>query len=498
MPEIVVENDGVMKLLKGLKPYKASGPDQISPRFLKETHLHVAPYLTKIYRSSLTTGSVPIEWRTAIVAPVYKKGPRSKASNYRPISLTCIASKILEHIIVSNLMNYLDSNNLLNPFQHGFRAKHSCESQIIAFSREIFDNLEASKQTDMIVMDFSKAFDKVDHSLLTYKLVKLGVNKNVVMWIKSFLKNRTQSVVVEGHQSEVLPVLSGVPQGSVLGPSLFLCYINDLPDSLKSRVRLFADDTVVYLTINSIHDSETLQQDLCKLEQWEKTWSMEFNPDKCEVIRISKKRKITNFPYKLHRKELKSTKNAKYLGITISQDFSWKTHIQNVSHKANNTLKYIKRNIQTNNTRIKESAYKTYVRPQLEYCSTVWHPWQKNLTYELERVQRAACRYTLNNYDYRASVTDMLHSLKWQSLESRRNFTSLIMLYKIHHSIVFVDHNHLFITRYLNFQMPFSRTQYHMNSFFPRTIRLWNNLPLYVQSSVSLNQFRGNLEDIMF
>ena len=275
--------DGVLTMLQNINPNKASGPDQLSPNLLKELSNEIAPFLTMIFRSSLQTGTVPNDWRTAIIAPVYKKGPKCKPSNYRPISLTCIASKLMEHIMVSNIMNHLDDNNLLTPFQHGFRSKHSCETQLISFTQEIFDNLEKGKQTDLIVMDFSKAFDKVDHNLLIYKLMKLGINKPVTSWISSFLKDRTQSVVVEGTHSSTLPVMSGVPQGSVLGPCLFLCFINDMPDAVKCRIRLFADDTVIYLTIDSNHDSENLQNDLAKLEQWEKDWSMEFNPDKCEV-----------------------------------------------------------------------------------------------------------------------------------------------------------------------------------------------------------------------
>ena len=159
--------------------------------------------------------------------------------------------------------------------------------------------------------------------------------------------------------------MSGVPQGSVLGSCLFLAYINDLPDSLKSRARLFADDTIVYLTINSPSGPEILQADLHKLEQWESSWSMEFNPDKCEVLRITKKKDPIIFPYKLHNFEIKSAETAKYLRITISKDLNRKSQLNNVSSKVSNTLRFIKINVQTNNQKIKETAYITYVRPQL-------------------------------------------------------------------------------------------------------------------------------------
>ncbi|MCG8034729.1 MAG: reverse transcriptase family protein [Candidatus Thiodiazotropha taylori] len=498
MPDIEISNSGIETLLKKLNPNKASGPDQISPRLLKELNHELAPILTKIFSCSLETGIVPDDWKTALVAPVYKKGPKHKPSNYRPISLTCISSKLMEHILVSNIMDHFDTHCLLNPFQHGFRSKHSCETQLIGFTQELFDNLEAGRQTDLIVMDFSKAFDKVDHNLLVYKLFNLGVNLKTVNWITSFLHNRTQTVVVEGKQSSAAPVLSGVPQGSVLGPSLFLAYINDLPDSLKSRARLFADDTIVYLTIKSPSDPEILQNDLHKLEKWEKDWSMEFNPEKCEVIRVSKKKNPILFPYKLHNVELKMTENAKYLGITFSQDLSWKTHIENISSKANNTLKFIKRNVKTQNQKVKETAYNTYVRPQLEYCSSVWHPWQKTLSYKIERVQRAAARYVVNDYDFTSSVTEILKTLNWQTLEQRRIQNSVIMFYKINHNLVAVDHHHLTESRNSNFLVPYSRTQYHLHSYFPRTIRYWNSLPYDVKASSSLVQFTAGLATIHY
>ncbi len=296
----------------------------------------------------------------------------------------------MKHILVSNIMSFYEKHNILSQFQYGFRSKHSCETQLISFSQEVYDNLEQGQQTDIIVMDFSKAFDKVDHHKLLMKLHRLGIHPKTICWISSFLYGRTQQVAVEGHNSDNLPVLSGVPQGSVLGPCLFLSYINDLPDSVKSKVRLFADDTIVYLTVKSTQDAQTLQNDLLNLENWESDWSMEFNPDKCEILRISRKKHPFLFPYRLHGIELKATEAAKYLGVTISKDLSWTNHINNMTSKASNSLRFTKRNIKTSNKKVKETAYKTYVRSQLEYCSTVWHPWQKYLIYKIEQVQRSA------------------------------------------------------------------------------------------------------------
>ena len=200
------------------------------------------------------------------------------------------------------------------------------------YSRNI-DNLDDGKQTDLIVTDFSKAFDKVDHNLLIYKPFNLGVNlKGVVSWIKTFLQERNQSVVVEGKQSPLVPVMSGVPQGSVLGPRLFLSYKNDLPDSLKSRARLFAEDSIVYLTINSPSDPEILQADLHKLAEWESNWSMEFNLDKCEVMLEQLARKILSCTH-INFITLCSnpSKQPNILELQLKRDLNWKPHIE-ISH----------------------------------------------------------------------------------------------------------------------------------------------------------------------
>ena len=251
MPDIEVNWKGVHKLLKGLKTFKATGPDSIPAFILKAAADQLAPILTILYQTSLNSGEVPSDWKDAWIVPVFKKGDKHKLANYRPVSLTSITCKLLEHIVHSNVMAHFDRHNILKDNQYGFRKKRSCETQLIVTVQEIASRLSRGDQVDIILLDFEKAFDKVSHSRLLYKMDYYGVRGIAHSWIKAFLSNRKQEVVLQGHHSIQADVLSGVPQGTVLGPLLFLAYINGLPDSLKSSdARLFADDSLLYLTVN--------------------------------------------------------------------------------------------------------------------------------------------------------------------------------------------------------------------------------------------------------
>ena len=259
LPEISISTRGVEKLLRQLKPGKASGPDNISPRVLKELADVIADPLARVFRKSLHKGTVPSDWKHANVAPIYKKGEKYDPANYRPVSPTCVASKLMEHIVCSSLMSHASNHGLLYKLQHRFRDQRSCETQLLEFIQDVTNSMQQGTQTDVCILDFSKAFDKVGHLRLLEKLKWYGIGGDVNNWIKSFLSNRTQSVVVEGTAAEKAPVLSGVPQGSVLGPCLFLYYINDIAEDLSSTTRLFADDTMIYLAVKNSEDAKMLQ-----------------------------------------------------------------------------------------------------------------------------------------------------------------------------------------------------------------------------------------------
>ena len=275
MPPITVAAEGVRAQLQKLNPYKAMGPDNISPRVLKELSDVLSQPLAALFQKSLDHAIVPEDWKKARVTPLYKKGDKYLPSNYRPISLTCVTCKVMEHIVTSQMTRYLEEKDLLCKRQHGFRKYRSCESQLTELMCDISQKLDEGKEVDAIFLDFSKAFDKVDHMKLLYKLDRIGVSKQVRRWVQSLLVGRSQTVVVDGFESSSCPVTSGVPQGSVIGPILFLVYINDLPESVMSRTRLFADDTVIY---NTSDNQQQLQDDLIALQAWEHLWKMEFNP----------------------------------------------------------------------------------------------------------------------------------------------------------------------------------------------------------------------------
>ena len=375
---------------------------------------------------------------------------------------------------------------------------------MIQLVEDLGRQLSLGKQTDLILLDFSKAFDIVNHLKLLYKLSCFGVKGNTLDWIQSFLIGRTQTVVLDGESSEEVKVTSGVPQGSVLGPLLFLLYINDLPENIQSQVRLFADDTAVYLTVTNMQDSQVLQSDLESLQHRERTWDMEFNPGKCQVIHITLSKSPVKSRYFMHNQELESVDAAKYLGVTISKDLSWNTHINNIISTANKTLGFVKRNVVTKNKDIKTMAYNSLVHQQVEYASAVWSPYTKENINKIEKVQRRAARWVSNDYSSYSSVTDMLSNLGWRSLENRRTDTRLAMFYKIVYGLVaiplpsYFEHPEVY-TRHmhsLSYRQIHTSVCYYKYSLFPISFVLWNKLLADLVLVHDLDSFKTGVSKI--
>ncbi len=499
--DIIVTPEGVLKLLKDLDINKACGPDDISPKILKEAAEEIAPVLAQIFQESLDTGDLPEDWLLANISALYKKGDKAAPSNYRPVSLTSIPCKLLEHIVHSHISRHLEKHNILTPRQHGFRKHHSCVTQLVLSANDWVKAVDAGKQVDIAIFDFSKAFDTVPHERLKAKLHMYGIRGKLLTWITNFLTKRKQRVVINGSNSAWDSVDSGVPQGTVLGPLLFLLYINDIADNLTSEIRLFADDCILYRQINSISDCSNLQDDINKLHEWGVTWQMEFNAKKCYVMNMGNKKQMILHNYTLNNHLLTTVDHHQYLGVYLSHKCKWDYQYDHMVKKANRILGMLRRNLQKCSRAAKATAYLALVRPHLEYASVVCDPYEAKYINKLEMVQRRAARFVYNNYSRETSVSTMISDLGWDTLQQRREASRLILMKQIlsNESAIPKSIVKPAPTRSRrsasgnSFQLdqPFCRTDVHKNSFIPRTCKDWNNLPDSIASTNSMNSFKS-------
>ena len=336
--------------------------------------------------------------------------------------------------------------------------------------------------------------------LLIHKIKLYGIRGQTNKWISDFLDQRKQAVRVDGFMSDTIPVKSGVPQGSVLGPCLFLAYINDLPGCVTSNTCLFADDTAMDRPIRSMADAESLQRDLDSLAEWETKWDMSFHPDKCNVLHVSRSRSKIQTDYILHGQKLESVSSTKYLGVTIQDDGEWGQHIQHTINSGNRLLGFLRRNLKINSKKTKHLAYLTLLRPKLEYAATVWDPHSKEAINGIEMIQRRAARFVLNRHRNTSSVGQMLEDLDWDTLQHRRKVARLVMLYKILNKEVCVQSSCLVnavnrsrrsnVCHERQLQRLTCKKNLRMQSFFPRTVREWNGLTHEAVAATSIDTFR--------
>ena len=524
-PPIQITVPGVAKLLRNLKTGKAPGPDCLPNIVLKNCADHIAPILSLIYQRSLDSGELPSDWLSANISAAFKKGNRHLPENYRPISLTSIPCKILEHIICSHLHKHFDNHKILTNLNHGFRSGFSCETQLLTTADDLLQSFDRNRQVDVAILDFSKAFDTVPHQKLLHKLSTYGIRDSTLSWLTCFLTKRSMRVVLEGSASESTSVDSGVPQGTVLGPLLFLSHFNDLPNSVSSKVRLFADDCLLYREINSIQDHISLQNDLKQLKFWALTWGMRFNASKCYILSINRVAdKKSLFHYQLNSTILKHVTDNPYLGILFSDDLTWRNHIAKSTKKANSTLGFLKRNLHNCPRKCKKAAYVSLIRSVLEYGATLWDPYLKKDINQLEQVQRKALRFMYNDYkNYTPGSIDKLQKKsQLPSLQDRRKAIRLTFMYKVVEGLVpamptstFILFNkpgrQIRVRKDTNFitknainnyvrnnnrsiKIPDSKTEQYRHSFFVQTAVDWNQLPDQVVQSKSLDTFKKQLE----
>ena len=419
-------NEGeVLKLLLKLDTNKAIGPDKLSPHFLKMFAHELSPSLSALFQKSLDNGSVPSDWLRANVIPIHKNNCRDNVENYRPVSLLSIVSKICERYIHNIIYPHVISQFSNN--QHGFLKGRSTCSQLLNYVDSISNILDNSGQIYIIYLDFSKAFDSVCHPLLLHKLESFGITGNLLSWFSSYLLNRVQRVVVNGGTSDWLPVHSGVPQGSILGPLLFCMFIDDMPQVTRScETLLYADDTKCFKYVDSLSDCIDLQTDLEQLYLWGCKWKLNFNAKKCKVLTITRKKTPIHYYYNMNGQVLEHVSSIKDLGVTIDSELKWSMHIDNIVSKANRMSHLVLRSLGHNApVTVKKQLYVSLVRSNLEYCSQIWSGTTKQNVIKLERVQRSATRYILS-YPVNKNYTARLNELNLLPLSYRREMQDII------------------------------------------------------------------------
>ena len=434
-----------------------------------------------------------------------KKDDRHNPSNYRPIALLSVVGKIFERLIHRQIHNYLLENKLLYKLQSGFLPNNSTVYQLIEIYHEICINRELKKDTGFVFCDVSKAFDRVWHAGLLKKLRAYGITGTLYSLIENYLSGRQQSVFVNNSFSDFAATNAGVPQGSVLGPLLFLIFINDIADKLLSISRLFADDTSMSATSQDKTELETiLNTDLSTLLQWSKLWKVTFNPANTEVLYIGYS---GNDPVNLtfDGNPLNVVNSHKHLGVTLMSNGKWSEHIERICKSAYKQVNVLRKLKYTLSRATLNKIYTTFILPTLEYASEVWDGCTLADSERLEKVQFEAARIVTGLPSY-ASRESLLFESGWELLKERRERKKLITFYKIHHNIApdflvniispLKRENVRNLRNQNDYTLRNDRLESTRVSYFPSTIRLWNNLEFEIRNNFTFNQFKYYLNTL--
>lgn len=477
----------VQEYLASVNVHKGAGPDGVHPLLIKRCSSALAIPVTLLFQRSLLEGCVPNIWKCAWVTPVPKGQVSPNIEKYRPISKLCQFSKIFEKIITDKLFEVVRRHIIVN--QHGFFKGRSVDSNLVIFTSEILSAMDKGFSVDAIYTDFAKAFDKICHSTLLKKLWELGIHGDLFRWIKSYVERRSQSVILGGYTSKSKLISSGVPQGSHLGPLLFIIFINDIIKVFShSNVLLYADDTKIYRVIRDDVDHNLLQEDLNSFEEYCKINHLTLNLDKCYVISFTKKKNPCNYDYKLFNRNLTRVTQIRDLGVIMDSKLTFIPHIESVLQKSYKQLGFILRVTKPFRLPLTyKILYNSYVRSHLEFACAVWNPYFATHVKRLERVQKKF----IKSLDYRTGNTytnynDSLKRHNFQLLEQRRECVDSTLLYKIingHLDVPLLLQNIQFRVprrRERNcrkkklFSLPSSRTRYAKNIFIRRACNLFN------------------------
>ena len=491
--------------IKNLKDRSAPGPDGIHPRVLKMSSKELAVPLQLIFMRSLDTGQIPGDWRHATVTPIFKKGAKGDPGNYRPVSLTSIPCRIFESLLNDKLGAHLAENHLIRSTQHGFIKGRSCSTNLIVFLDKLTEIVDRGKAADVFYLEFSKAFDTVPKERLLLKLQAKGIDGKVLLWIRNWLSGRTQAVKVGESVSGSSQVKSGVPQGSVLGPTLFYIFIDDIEEcaELITMMNKFADDTKGLNEISCEQDKENLQLTLNNLVEWGNKWGMSFNTAKCKIMHVGNKN--PGHTYYMGGEQLAFVEEERDIGVLVHKSLKPAKQCEKVARIANAVLGQLTRNFHFRDRNVFKNLYIQYVRPHLEFASPAWSPWNEQDKETVEKVQKRAVKM-MSGIDPTLTYEEKCKAIGLETLEVRRNRQDVMQAFKILREIDKLDPSKFYkkqggrsrTTRATasteNLVIPFARLEARKISFFVRTPKMWNELEDRAKNATSLKCFKNAIK----
>lgn len=488
-----ITEDAVAKKLETLPEDYSVGPDKVPPIVLKRCARAFAMPLSLLYKNSISSSSFPKLWKSSFIIPIHKKGSKNDISKYRPIAkLSCIP-KVFESIIYSSFSNVCKT--VISSNQHGFVPNKSTTTNLLEFSSDIIAAFNSGLQVDCVYTDFSKAFDKLSHSVIVLKMKKLGFPPWFIEWVTSYLIDRTYKVVFRGLESRSINATSGVPQGSHLGPLLFILAIDDVSLVLKkAKVLIYADDMKIFSTIKSSRDAELLQDDLDRFATWCSNSNLKLNVGKCEFTRFYRKKSPVLFDYKFDNSDIQFNNLITDLGVVFDKEINFKSHFDKIVTKASQMLGFIKRwSKEFNCPFVSRHLYITFVRPILEYGCQVWSPFYQIHIDRIEAVQKRFVRFALSNLPWHNPLIlppyqSRLNLVNLESLHKRREVADLVFLHGLI-NLTIISPNLFDKVQFTNntrrlrniciFDIPSRRTNYGMHDSIFRMCRLANTTPSF-------------------
>ena len=507
LDNIPFDRKDIIDALVHLSSGSSAGPDGVPAILLKRCKRSLVEPLEILFRTFLQNGTIPSILKEAFVVPVHKGGVRSDPANFRPVSLTSHVIKTLERVIRKYLVNHLEIHKKLNPSQHGFRNQRSCLSQLLGHYDKILSFLEDGENVDSIYLDFSKAFDKVDIGILCHKLRSLGISGKLGVWLHDFLSNRKQFILANGSKSSQSDVRSGVPQGTVLGPVLFLILINDINSNIESDVSLFADDTRIIKPVKNHEDVESLQEDLEKLYHWQDENNMAFNGKKFEILRYGRNQDLKNSTSYLtpEAEDLIEVKEClRDLGIQMSDDARFSNHVDHVCSKVRQKSGWILRTFNNRSTFFMKFMWKSLVQGHIDYCSQLYFPSQSNGLENIENLMKTFTKKIpeVSHLDY----WSRLRQLKMYSQQRRAERYRIIYTWKVLEGMVpncGIEHTYS-ERRGRECKIPDLRGRQAIQSLRDQSFqvtgpRLFNSLPRYIRNlkNKSKEEFKEKLDQFL-